>query len=296
MEIRRLTQSDFYELRNLLDGVFSRHNGRNVQFAQGFPRLFGEANSYAAQSHLGAFIDGKLVGTAAMYPLDYVVGDKHIRLIANGNIAVDEAYRGQGVMSALLEAVNAETDKCGDVGYLHGSAVRYGRVGYVAGGVEYRLTVQPGEETGYTFRPVVQEDVTSLNKLWQQKTDYILREDGDFISALRSGGREAVAVQDQHGALVGYVSLHRVNGHVEEYAFCGGLEPEIFPQIARDLGRSVTVTVSGYDPAAAERCKAVAEIKQRYPALFRIIHPEVLQEAALALGLDEAVYYAPYLT
>jgi predicted N-acetyltransferase YhbS len=136
MEIRRLTKDDFYALRQLLDRVFSDHNGREVSFARTFPRLFGEENGFAPESHLGAFVDGKLVGTAAMYPLPYVVGGRPIRLIASGNVAVDAAYRGQGIMSALLEAVNRECDRCGDLCYLHGNAVRYGRFGYVAAGIQ----------------------------------------------------------------------------------------------------------------------------------------------------------------
>lgn len=296
MEIRRLTQNDFYALRALLDDVFTKHNNRQISFAQLFPRLFGAENSFAPESHLGAFVDGKLVGTAAMYPLDYVVGGKHIRLVANGNVAVDEAYRGRGIMGAMLEEINRECDKCADLCYLHGNAVRYGRFGYVADGVEYRLTVNPGKEDIFSFRPMEQEDVSALNRLSRQKADYVVRRDEDFIAALCSGGREAVAVTDGDEKLVGYLSFHREKALIEEYALCDEWEDRIFTQLAGTLERSVTVKISGYDPAAAERCKAVGEIQQKNPALCRVIHPEVLQEAAVALGLDPKVLYVPYLT
>lgn len=296
MEIRHLTQGDFYELRTLLDQVFTKHNGKPASFAQIFPRLFGKENSFAPESHLGAFVDGKLVGTAAMYPIDYVVGGKHIRLIANGNVAVDEAYRGRGIMGAMLEEINRECDRCGDLCYLHGNAVRYGRFGYVADGVEYRLTVNPGKEDIFSFRPMEQADVSALNRLSRQKPDYVVRRDEDFIAALRSGGREAITVLDGEGQPAGYLSLHRGKAHIEEYAFCSDWETRIFPQIACFVERPITVTISGYDPSAAERCKAVAVVQQKNPALFRRIHPEVLQEAAAALGLDPVVLCAPYLT
>lgn len=296
MEIRKLSQEEFYQLRALLDRVFTNHNGRPAVFAQLFPRLFGQENGFATASHLGAFVDGKLVGTAAMYPLTYVVGGVPIRLIANGNVAVDEDYRGQGIMSALLHAVNAECDRMGDVCYLHGNAVRYGRFGYVPGGIQYVLTVAPGEKGTATFRPMEQGNVPLLNRLSQQKPDYILRQDSEFIPALRSGGREAVTVLSGDGKPIGYLSYHRERGHVEEYAFGSTIEPEIFPQLAAEAGRPITVTVSGYDPAAAARCEAVAQVDTKRPALFRVIHPEKLQEAAIALGLDPNVFYAPYLT
>ena len=140
MEIKQLSTENFYELRELLDGVFSRIYGRETRFARLFPRLFENPNEYVAASHLGAFEGGRLIGTAAMYPLDYVVGGMHIRLVGNGNIAVHEDFRGKGVMTELLYAVNDACDKTGDVGYLHGDPTRYGRVGYIGAGVEYLLT------------------------------------------------------------------------------------------------------------------------------------------------------------
>jgi len=296
MEIRQLSQKDFYELRQLLDTVFTQHSGKPVSFSRLFPRLFERENSFAPESHWGAFADGKLVGTAAMYPIDYVVGGRHIRLIANGNVAVHAMYRGQGIMGKLLEKINEECDQCGDLCYLHGNPVRYGRFGYVAGGVQYLLTVCPGMEADFSFRPMQQDDVAVLNQIYRKKTNYITRSDDDFIPALRSGGREAVAVLNKIGQPVGYLSFHAEKLHVEEYGFLSGLESRIFPNLARSLDKQITVTVSGYDLATVENCKAIAEIQQKHPALFRVIHPEVLQEAALALGLEEKVFYAPYLT
>jgi len=296
MEIRRLTLDDFYELRDLLSTVFTKHNKKPSQFDQMFPRLFGQENSFAPESHLGAFEDGKLIGTAAMYPIDYVVGGKHIRLIGNGNIAVHEDYRGRGVMSALLTKVNEECDRCGDVCYLHGDPVRYGRVGYVGGGIQYLLIVPPGKDSGLAFRPMVPEDVPALNELSRTKPDYVMRRDADFIPALRSCGREPVTVLDSQGQIAGYLSFHREESHVEEYAFYSPWEAQVFPQLAAAAGRSITVIISGYYPDAAERCREVSDIRVQQPALFRIIHPEPLREAARSLGLDDSVLYAPYLT
>lgn len=59
---------------------------------------------------------------------------------------------------------------------------------------------------------------------------------------------------------------------------------------------AVAVMISGYDPGAAERCKDVAEVAIQEPALFRILQPEKLRQAAISLGLDENTLYAPYLT
>lgn len=296
MEIRYLEPQHFYALRDLLDGCFSRSYGRETSFARLFPRLFAFPNTYVTSSHLGAFVDGRLVGTAAIYPLDYVIGGEHIRLLGNGNIAVLEEYRNRGIMTALLHAVNDAADLCGDLGYLHGNPVRYGRVGYIGGGIEYLLTFHPIEKTAYRFIPMQPEDAVTYNMMYETKCDYIRRQTSDVIPALQSGAREAISVLRPDGTMIGGLSLDRTKGQVEEFAFSGAYEKEVFPALAHALGRDVCVRLSGYDGKTLQRLQAHADVKTGQPALFRRIRKERLEEAALALGLDRDVLYAPYLT
>ncbi len=296
MEIRVLHPDEFYELRDLLDGVFSRSNGRETVFSQLFPRLFSVPNPYTTASHIGAFEDGKLIGTAAMYPLDYVVGTQHIRLIGNGNVAVHEDYRNRGAMTQILHKINEICDEIGDLGYLHGDPVRYGRVGYVGYGVEYLLTFQPEGRADYRFLPMTLEEVPLQQVRSERRCDYIKRRPEDFILSLRSGYREAVTVHDENGASVGFLSLNRTNGAVEEFAFDEPREVEVFQALARQLNKPVCVRLSGYDVKTLARCQDHCALKISQPALFRIINSKPLQLAARELGLPEDVLYAPYLT
>lgn len=296
MEIRTLEPHEFYELRDLLDGVFSRSNGRETVFSRLFPRLFSAPNLYTTASHIGAFEDGKLIGTAAMYPLDYVIGTQHIRLIGNGNVAVHEDYRNRGVMTAILHEINRICDEIGDLGYLHGNPVRYGRVGYVGCGVEYLLMFRPEGGAEYHFLPMTPEEVPLQQARSEWRCDYIKRRPEDFIPALRSGYREAVTVQDEHGMSVGFLSLNRTNGAVEEFAFDEPREVEVFQALARQLNKPVCVRLSGYDVKTLARCQDHGTLKIGQPALFRVIDPEPLRRAARELGLPEDVLYAPYLT
>lgn len=297
MEIKRLSSDDFYALRELLDGVFSRIYGHETRFAAIFPRLFAKPNAYVTSSHLGAFIDGKLIGTAAMYPLDYVVGGVHIRLIGNGNIAVHEDYRGKGVMTQLLYAVNDACDTSGDVGYMHGNPVRYGRFGYVGAGAEYLLTFLPKPDRAYAFAAMREEDVPFCRARSEENPDYIVRTDADFLPALHSGTREAVCVY-LRGALAGYVSLNRETGEAEEFAFGkdAAIEAEVFGALAAEIGKPVRARFSGYNVKAAKRCAGGADMQESQPALFRVIRREPLENAALSLGLPRDTLYAPYLT
>ena len=296
MEIRIVAPHEFYELRDLLTGVFSRSNGRETDFSRLFPRIFAAPNTYATSSHIGAFEDGKLVGTAAMYPLDYVIGTQHIRLMGNGNVAVHEDYRNRGIMSAILQAINTACDQVGDLGYLHGNPIRYGRVGYVGGGTEYLLTFQPEGRAIYQFTPMTADDVPLQQARSECRCDYIKRRPEDFILALRSGYREAITVRDENGTSVGYLSLNRATGAVEEFAFDDARETEVFQALARHLGKSVCARLSGYDIATLARCREHAQVQIGQPALFRIIDPAPLRVAARELGLPEDTLYAPYLT
>lgn len=297
MEIKKLSPEHFSALRDFLDGVFSRSYGRETRFAVLFPRLFEKPNDYVTSSHLGAFDGDRLIGTAAMYPLDYVVGGRHIRLIANGNVAVHEAYRGQGVMTSILHAINDACDISGDVGYLHGNPVRYGRVGYVGCGIEYLLTFQPGKQQNFDFPAMRDEDIPFCRARSEENCDYIVRTDRDFIPALRSGHREAISVF-RGGTLAGYLSLNRESGAVEEFGFgCDTLsEVDVFSALAAELDKPVRVRLSGYNAKVLARCRDHADVQIGQPALFRVIHREPLMEAACALGLADDTLYAPYLT
>ena len=297
MEIRPLVPEEFLQLRELLDGVFSRCYGNETRFARLFPRLFETPNDYVTASHLGAFDGDRLVGTAAMYPLDYVVGGVHIRLVGNGNVAVHEDYRGKGVMTRLLHGINEACDKSGDVGYLHGDPVRYGRVGYVAGGVEYLLTFQPGKLQDFAFVPMEKADVPFCRARSEENCDDLVRTDESFLLALRSGPRDPISVY-RGGVLLGYLSLDRSTGAVEEFGFGRDAvaENEVFSALAAVLGKPVRVRLSGYNVQTLARCRDHAMVLSGQPALFRIIQREPLRAAAAALGLPEDTLYAPYLT
>lgn len=296
MEIRRIKIDEFYALRDLLDSVFTVKNNKETFFIKTFPRFFTNPNTYATDGHLGAFEGDKLIGTAAMYPLDYVVGGEHLRLIANGNVAVHPDYRGRGVMSALLKAINTECDKRADLCYLHGDPVRYERFGYFSGGIQYNAIFKPGNSNGYKFLPMTKEHVAFNLTLWENKSDYIVRNQSDFIPAVRTGYREAVSVFDQNNILVGYISLSREDGYVAEFGISDEKEAEVFSALSRVLGRNVNVLISGYDIKTLDRISPFAKIKESEPALFRIIHPERIREVARNAGIDEGVFYAPYLT
>lgn len=294
MEIRYLKIEDFYELRNLLDGVFSRKSDRETSFEKLFPRFFTEPNEYVTSSHLGAFIDGRLAGTAALYPLDYIIGNEHIKLVGNGNIAVHEDFRGQGVMSSLLKVANDELDRIGDVGYLHGNPIRYGRFGYFGKGTQYKLTFGIGNRNDYKFLPLEEKDSEFLLQNVDFRSDHIVRSAADLIPALRSNSREALGVYDKNDTLIGYVSIK--DDFIEEFAFIEKNEREVFEALGKEKGKNIHVRFSGYDKKTIARLEENCTIEKSQPAMFRIVNNQRLENVIRKLGLGMDDLYAPYLT
>ena len=173
---------------------------------------------------------------------------------------------------------------------------RYEKVGYIPGGIQYQCTFEPGEANGYEFAAMLPEEVAWHQARAAEKSDYILRAEKDFIPALRSQGREPISVF-KNGTMVGFLSLSRGGAAVEEFAFAEGTsETDAFRALARELAKPVTVRLSGYDVKTLARVKDACTVKESSPAQFRIINAEPLKAGARALGLDESVIYAPYLT
>jgi len=134
------------------------------------------------------------------------------------------------------------------------------------------------------------------NSVWDTHgSDYLLRAEKDFIPALRSQSREPISIF-KNGTMVGYLSLARSSGALEEFAIGNEDEVNAFRALAKELAKPVTVRLSGYDVKTLARVKDACTVKQSEPAQFRIINAEPLKAGARALGLDENVIYAPYLT
>ena len=100
MEIRQLKLDDFYQLRDLLDGVFSRKYGRETRFAPEFPRLFAEPNEHCTSSHWGAFDGDTLCGVLGSK------GTNHICLFFT-----HKDYMGKGVGKQLFAHFLSKADK-----------------------------------------------------------------------------------------------------------------------------------------------------------------------------------------
>lgn len=130
MELRRLKAEDYDALLGLLNGVFTRHNGREQDFEKMLPKMCVRDDAHMGK-HFGIFEDGQLVACIGVYPLDGVVAGEKLRFATMGNIATHWEHTGKGYMSKLIAVALKELEDLGvDAARLGGNRQRYNRYGF----------------------------------------------------------------------------------------------------------------------------------------------------------------------
>ncbi len=140
MELRRLQASDYDALLALLNAVFTRQNGFQMDFEKQLPKMCVRDDVHMGM-HMGIFEDGKLVSCIGVYPLEAVVAGEKLMFSTMGNIATHWDYTGRGYMSKLIDAAQQELEDIGaDASRLGGNRQRYGRYGFESCGQVMQFT------------------------------------------------------------------------------------------------------------------------------------------------------------
>ncbi len=277
VQIRKLTAADVPALLALLNRTFSAENERFESFPENFPRIFGADCARHAPEHMGAFADGRLIGAAASYSLEYHIGDRVLHLNGGGNIAVAAEARGRGVMSALLRQIRTETAETADLSYLHGKIDRYRRFGYESCGTEYRIRFSRHRMKSlgvgaYRFDDLRHTDIPPvLHALSQQRYEHVARTRAELLPALCSCGRIPVGIRDGDRA-VGYFSYDPLTEVVEEFAFEPSADlPAILAAWMSWTQTDVSLRMAPYDlPMCQTLLRAAEDFVIGAPALFRV--------------------------
>ncbi len=215
LELVRLKKDDFHELVTLLNRVFTAQNGQEMDFEAVFPRIFVPEDETMGW-HLGAKIGGRLCGVAASYPLTYRVGGTELKISAGGNVAVDAAMRGRGIMQSILNRLDEEDRAAGfDISYLHGDRFRYRNFGYERCGVEcdFTLTRQmlgkdaPRRKLAYVN--LCEADSAFVKRAFDFCSIHSrsVRDFASFMPAMRAKQRLPLAVLDEGGTLIACLSV-----------------------------------------------------------------------------------------
>lgn len=196
----RMTKDDFPECLQFLSKAFKRDDPE--AFKAIFPRIMRPLDE-AMNAHHCIKLDEKIVGMAASYPLVLRYGGLSLKVAGSGNIAVDEACRGKGYMSALLNHTAKEDKKEGFAfSYFHGNEARYRRFGYHKCGVQCSFDISdrffdPDLDTSdISFKKLLEQDDEILQKAYElYKTQYYFdRSFEDYKLALPSSYNENTAV------------------------------------------------------------------------------------------------------
>ena len=91
MEIKRLKKENYDKLISLLNLVFSKQNGCEMDFEKELPNMCVRDDAHM-RKHIGLFVDGKLVSVVGVYPLPTKVLDKKINFCTVGNVATHPDY------------------------------------------------------------------------------------------------------------------------------------------------------------------------------------------------------------
>ena len=280
---KRATAADFEELTSFLDRVFTAHNGTPMDFKAAYPRIFVPTEE-AMQRHVVAKSDGKIIGMAGCYPYIYRVGNVDLSVAVTGNVAVDEAYRGHGVMQTVLHRLIEEEKDAHDLLFLHGDRQRYRYFGYDRCGIECFFTLSRGmlgkddPERKLQFvdlRAADADVVDAAYALSAAQPFGVIRSRADFMPALTAKSQTPLAVLSETGTLLGYVCVDKYRDSFTETVLADAdLLYDVVKAYMQHSGfAKCFISLPLYHPLT----KHAAQYADRYqivqPGNFRVLNP-----------------------
>lgn len=189
LQVRQITADE----RDRAIAVGNESFGFGPDFGRDWPFLWHDGridNTWAC------FIGGKMAGIVGSYPMEVTMGGVKFRSACVGTVSTLPAYRGRGVMSAILRAVTADMDSgIYDFTWLGGDRQRYGRYGWAFGVAKlcYRTNAKclPAPPDESTVRPL--DMARDGDMIWQftQEMPYgigFTREEFDMLMSIRNVG------------------------------------------------------------------------------------------------------------
>ena len=226
MKVQRLGVEHYDEILGLLNEVFSRQNGKEMDFEKDLPKLAVRDEAHM-RKHCGIFEDGKLVACMGVYPFETVVAGKKLLFCTMGNVVVHWDYEGRGYMSAMLEWSKQEMKNLNiDVGRLGGLRSRYNRYGFEACGMNYSFTFTgknrakrfPDYKGGIVFRKIVRDDQEALAfaaGLYNANAIAVTRTPQDAYLSM-TAWRSTPYLALKEGKPIGYLSVGTQVGSISE--------------------------------------------------------------------------------
>ncbi len=128
LDVVQLAGADFDEAMEFLNGVFGEH--RPHDFATLLPSIYQPSDEHMACNH-ALREDGRIRAVVGLFPIDWQVGDRLLKVGGIGGVSTHPGVRGKGYMGILMrhcvERMKAEGFH---LSWLGGQRQRYGYFGY----------------------------------------------------------------------------------------------------------------------------------------------------------------------
>ena len=308
MELRKLTASDYDELLEVLNSVFTRENKKPMDFLNLLPKMWVRDDQHMGY-HTGIFEDGKLVSVAGCYPLPAKIAGIPFLFATTGNVATLPEYEGRGYFTTIFTELMKELEQMDvDAARLNGARQRYARYGYEPAGSVYQVVFTENNRLKYfhdagsdlVFKEIERSDLESLafcDTLSRKSDFYVDRsteEDyRDVYLALR-GKHATPYLAVKKNLPVGYLvavddkqmSGHARNGrHIYELRYnCLENFIEMVCAWQRKVDDEITFRLAPYMTEEMELISPCAEyITVSSPSHFKIRDYERLADALLKL-------------
>lgn len=197
MEIRQLHAHELKDAAALANRIFRENKG--IPMEASFPQIFaakGETHSF------GAFDHGKLVSFIGLVPQTLQIKNATVYVFSLGSVCTDEAYRGQGISTKMLQKVYKYIETVGaSLLFVSGDRGMYTRnhcyhFGHVTA---YELTTATMADISYdgTIRRGEKEDLFTLHRLREEKQVKFNSSIWEWSILLEAGGIASIHEQAQ---------------------------------------------------------------------------------------------------
>jgi GNAT superfamily N-acetyltransferase len=264
--VQTATKHDLPEVIKLINTVFISDRPESSRMEEKFPIFLSEANL----DHIFIVADQeKTVSHAAYYPSKVLIQGIPIHVGSVGSVCTDAAYRGQGIASRILDALEDQARSEGiQVLFISGERGLYLRrkCKQVGGFKEFMLNRSQAAETLPPNVELRESDagcILGMATVYNQEPVRFYRTAVEFEQLLKAGllpfftSTNKAYVLTAGGRIVAYFVLGSSNdqtrrGSIVEYAGDRQLLRSAFDQVLhREALDHLTVQVPGFDPLTA---------------------------------------------
>ncbi|MEX0885930.1 MAG: GNAT family N-acetyltransferase [Phycisphaeraceae bacterium] len=212
-----------------------------------------------------------LAAGAGVFPIDWRVGARTLRVAGVGGVAVDPRHRRQGLMRRIMDHLLAHIREAGyPLSYLGGQRQRYRYWGWERAGCHASYHVQPANvrhdpPAGYEsieLDPVGDDpaQLATLGELYDRQRIRAHRPLGSMRDFLRHWRMHPLAARDAGGRVLGYIAINVQDRDAAELVVAHPDDaPAVVARAVMEHGPLAVSMPAGSDAAVTRRLASLAE-------------------------------------